>query len=83
MKKFFKICIVEISTISILFFLLLLGTAYSQEKQKACLAPMGALGEFSDMEKQIIFNSLQESLSTHYILSSQKAFEASQNQAFD
>ena len=77
------ICIVEISTISILFFLLLLGTAYSQEKQKACLAPMGALGEFSEMEKQIIFNSLQESLSTHYILSSQKAFEAAQNQAFD
>ena len=83
MKKFFKIFVVEISTISILFFLLLLGTAYSQEKQKACLAPMGALGEFSEMEKQIIFNSLQESLSTHYILSSQKAFEEAQNQAFD
>ena len=83
MKKFFKICIVEISTISILFFLLLLGTAYSQEKQKACLAPMGALGEFSEMEKQIIFNSLQESLSTKYILASQKAFEEAQTQAFD
>ncbi len=83
MKKFLRICIVEIFTISILISLLLLGTAYSQEKQKACLAPMGALGEFSEMEKQIIFNSLQESLSTHYILSSQKAFEEAQNQAFD
>ena len=83
MNKFFQICIVEIFTISILFTLLLLGTAYSQEKQKACLAPMGALGEFSEMEKQIIFNSSQESLSTHYILSSQKAFEEAQNQAFD
>ena len=58
MKKFFKICIVEISTISILFFLLLLGTAYSQEKQKACLAPMGSLGEISDMEKQILNDGL-------------------------
>ncbi len=44
---------------------------------------MGALGEFSEMEKQIIFNSLQESLSTRYVLASQKAFEAAQTQAFD
>ena len=44
---------------------------------------MGALGEFSEMEKQIIFNSLQESLSTQYVLASQKAFEAAQTQAFD
>ena len=56
---------------------------FAQEKQKACLAPMGSLGEFSEMEKQIIFNSLQESLSTYYILASQKAFEAAQTQAFD
>ena len=83
MKKYLQICIVEIFTISILFPLLLLGTAYSQEKQNACLAPMGALGEFSEMEKQIIFNSLQESLSTRYVLASQKAFEEAQTQAFD
>ncbi len=56
---------------------------FAQEKQKACLAPMGALGDFSEMEKQIIFNSLQESLSTRYVLASQKAFEAAQTQAFD
>ena len=49
----------------------------------AALTPMGALGEFSEMEKQIIFNSLQESLSTHYALSSQKAFEAALAQAFE
>jgi hypothetical protein len=35
------------------------------------------------MQKQIIFNSLQESLSTQYVLASQKAFEAAQTQAFD
>ncbi len=56
---------------------------FAQEKQKACLAPMGSLGDFSEMEKQIIFNSLQESLSTHYVLASQKAFEAAQTQAFE
>ncbi len=44
---------------------------------------MGALGDFSEMQKQIIFNSLQESLSTQYVLASQKAFEAAQTQAFD
>jgi len=41
------------------------------------------LGDFSEMQKQIIFNSLQESLSTQYVLASQKAFEAAQTQAFD
>jgi hypothetical protein len=56
---------------------------FAQEKQKACLAPMGTLGDISEMQKQIIFNSLQESLSTQYILASQKAFEAAQTQAFD
>jgi len=44
---------------------------------------MGALGDFSEMQKQIIFNSLQESLSTQYVLASQKAFEAAKTQAFE
>jgi hypothetical protein len=35
------------------------------------------------MEKQIIFNSLQESLSTYYLLASQKSFEAAQEKAFE
>ena len=59
---------------STFIFIQILDTAYAQEKQKACLAPMGALGDISDMQKQIIFNSLQESLSTRYVLASQKAF---------
>ena len=83
MKKLLQIRFVKSLTISILFFIQILGTAYAQEKQKACLAPMGALGDISEMQKRIIFNSLQESLSTHYILASQKAFEAAQTQAFD
>ena len=83
MKKLLQIRFVKALTITIFIFIQILDTAYAQEKQKACLAPMGALGEFSEMEKQIIFNSLQESLSTRYVLASQKAFEAAQTQAFD
>ena len=59
------------------------GIFWAQEKMAAALAPMGALGEFSEMEKQIIFNSLQESLSTYYLLASQKSFEAAQEKAFE
>jgi len=78
-----QIRFVKAFAITIFFFIQILDTAYAQEKQKACLAPMGALGDISEMQKQIIFNSLQESLSTQYILASQKAFEAAQTQAFD
>ena len=83
MKKLLRIRFVKTLTISIFFFIQIVGAAYAQEKQKACLAPMGALGDISEMQKQIIFNSLQESLSTQYVLASQKAFEAAQTQAFD
>jgi len=83
MKKLLQICFVKKLIISILFFIQILDAAYAQEKQKACLAPIGALGDISDMQKQIIFNSLQESLSTRYVLASQKAFEEAQTQAFD
>ena len=83
MKKLLQIRFVKALTITIFIFIHILGTAYAQEKQKACLAPMGALGDISEMQKQIIFNSLQESLSTQYVLASQKAFEAAQTQAFD
>ena len=83
MKKLLQIRFVKTLTISTLFFIQIVGAAYAQEKQKACLAPMGSLGDISEMQKQIIFNSLQESLSTQYVLASQKAFEAAQTQAFD
>ena len=83
MKKLLQIRFVRALTITIFIFIQILDTAYAQEKQKACLAPMGALGDISEMQKQIIFNSLQESLSTRYVLASQKAFEAAQTQAFD
>ena len=70
--------------ISLIFSILIISSVcWAQEKMPAALAPMGALGEFSEMEKQIIFNSLQESLSTYYLLASQKSFEAAQEKAFE
>ena len=83
MKKLLQIYFVKVLTITILFFVQILGTSYAQEKGMAALTPMGSLGKFSEMEKQIIFNSLQESLSTRYTLSSQKAYEAAETQAFE
>jgi len=83
MKKLLQIYFVKVLTITILSFIQILGTSYAQEKGMAALTPMGALGKFSEMEKQIIFNSLQESLSTRYTLASQKAYEAAETQAFE
>lgn len=65
-----------------LFLLGVYSSALAREKQKAALAPIGTLGDISEMEQQIIFNTLQESLSTHYLLASQKAFEVAQEEAF-
>jgi len=52
--------------IIITLFLLALATSlmvsnvtFAQEKPTAALAPMGALGELDEIEKRIIFNSLE------------------------
>ena len=83
MLNILQIRFLAVLTISVFIFFQISDTAYAQEKQGACLAPMGALGDISEMQKQIIFNSLQESLSTKYNLASQKSFEEAQTQAFD
>ena len=83
MLNILQIRFLALLAISVFIFFQISDTAYAQEKQGACLAPMGALGDISEMQKQIIFNSLQESLSTKYILASQKSFEEAQTQAFD
>jgi len=44
---------------------------------------MGVFGEISEMEQRIYFNTLQEPLSIHYSLVSQKLFEQAQEQAFN
>jgi len=73
-----KLCFLLLS-----WLLLVSGTASLSAQEPAALSPMGVLGNFSESEKQIIFNSLKESLSIHYALASQKSFEQAQEQAFD
>ena len=75
--------------IIITLFLLALATSlmvsnvtFAQEKPTAALAPMGALGELDEIEKRIFFNSLQESLSKYYTLTSQKMYEKAEEEAF-
>ena len=52
------------------------------QKKTAALAPMGSLGELNELEKRVIFNSLQESLSKYYVLASQKMYEKAEEEAF-
>ena len=47
----FQIRVFRALTISVLFFMLIFDTPHAQEKEMAALAPMGALGEFTEMEK--------------------------------
>ena len=75
--------------IIIALFLLALATSlmvsnvtFAQEKPTAALSPMGALGELDEIEKRIFFNSLQESLSKYYTLTSQKMYEKAEEEAF-
>ena len=49
MKKLLQIRFVKALTITIFIFIQILDTAYAQEKQKACLAPMGALGSDAEL----------------------------------
>ena len=68
--------------ILVIVFLMISDFALAQEKQTAALAPMGSLGELNEIEKRVIFNSLQESLSRNYILTSQKMYEKAEEEAF-
>ena len=43
---------------------------------------MGSLGDLNEVEKRIIFNSLQESLSKYYKLTSQRMYERAEEEAF-
>ena len=84
MKKLLQIRFLQALATTVLFFILISSSIRAQEKVMATLTPMmGALSESTEMEKQIIFNCSEESLSTHYDLASQKAFETALTQAFD
>ena len=71
--------------IYLVVFLGLAGSVLSlkaQEKQTAVLGPMGSLGDFTEIENRLIFNTLQEALSIHYQLASNKMYEEAEEEAF-
>ena len=47
------------------------------------IGPLVALGTFTEVQKQIIFNHLQAKLSERFELVSQRRFEKAQNMAFE
>ena len=66
----------------ILSYLVLANAIFAEEKKTAALAPMASLGNYDEAEKRIVFNSLQESLSKYYTLTSQKMYEIAEEEAF-
>ena len=72
MKAFTLLIVFSIFTISI----------HAEEKKTAALAPLASMGDLDEIEKNIIFNSLQESLSKFYILTSTKMYEKAEEEAF-
>ena len=74
--------LILLSILLLICTLLISNVTFAQEKPTAALAPMGALGELDEIEKRIFFNSLQESLSKYYTLTSQKMYEKAEEEAF-
>ncbi len=58
------------------------GSLEAQEKKTAALAPLASMGDLDEIQKNIIFNSLQESLSKFYTLTSTKMYERAEEEAF-
>jgi len=83
MKEILQIRFIQALVNKVLFFILISSAAHAQEKVMEAFTPMGTLGESTEMGKQIICNSLQESLSTHYALASHKDFETTLTQVFE
>ena len=76
--------------LSILSILLLSSTlqisnvTFAQDrKPPALIGPLGTIGTFTEVQKQIIFNHLQAKLSERFELVSQRRFEEAQNMAFE
>ena len=68
--------------IVISIFMLLPLALYCEEKKSAALAPIATMGDLDEIQKRIVFNRLQESISKYYLLSSQKMYEKAEEEAF-
>jgi len=70
-------------SLSLLIFIFVFSfISFAQEKKTAALAPLGSMGDLDEIQKRVIFNTLQESLSKYFILSSQKMYEKAEEEAF-
>ena len=58
-------------------------TFAQDRKPPALIGPLGTIGTFTEVQKQIIFNHLQAKLSERFELVSQRRFEEAQNMAFE
>ena len=76
------VIIISLFLLALATSLMVSNVTFAQEKPTAALSPMGALGELDEIEKRIFFNSLQESLSKYYTLTSQKMYEKAEEEAF-
>ena len=68
--------------IFLLSFTFISGFLEAQEKKTAALAPLASMGDLDEIQKNIIYNSLQESLSKFYTLTSTKMYEKAEEEAF-
>ena len=69
-----------------LFFILFLTTSLfgqSSERPETIVIPVSSLGEVSEVRKQILQNTLEDELKSHFRLISQERFEEVQEKVFE
>ena len=55
----------------------------SSERPETIVIPVSSLGEVSEVRKQILQNTLEDELKSHFRLISQEKFEDAQEKAFE
>ena len=55
----------------------------SEKKSEAIVVPVSSLGEVSEVRKQILQNTLEDELKSHFRLTSQERFEEVQEKVFE
>ena len=76
--------LIILSVLLLSFILQIPNITFAQDrKPPALIGPLGTIGTFTEVQKQIIFNHLQAKLSERFELVSQRRFEEAQNMAFE
>ena len=74
---------VILTTILSLFLLSLPSFGLSEERPETIVIPVSSLGEVSEVRKQILQNTLEDELKSHFRLISQERFEEVQEKVFE